>query len=54
MATWYDTEVRTQTTEDFIERTVNGDVVSFTVVRDAGSGNTISETKSVLINFICV
>lgn len=54
MATFYDTEVRTQTTDDFIERAVSGDTVSFTVVRDAGSGNTIDETKSVLINFISV
>lgn len=55
MLTWYDTEVRTQTTEDFIERTVAGDgTVSFTVVRDAGTGNNLSKTKSVLINFISV
>ena len=54
MATWYDTEVRTQSTDDFIERTVSGDTVSFAIVRDAGSGNTIDETKSVLINFISV
>ena len=54
MATFYDTQVRNQTTEDFIERTVSGDVVSFTIVRDSGTGNTLSKTRSVLINFICV